>query len=29
MAVMIKDMLSQINIDITIEPIDPSAQLER
>lgn len=28
-AVMIKDMLSQINIDVTIDPTDPSAQFDR
>ena len=29
LAVMMKDMLAQINIDMTIEPIDPSTQWER
>ena len=29
LAVMMKDMLAQINIDVTIEPIDPSTQWER
>jgi peptide/nickel transport system substrate-binding protein len=29
MAVMIKDMLAQINIDVTIEPTDPTAQFDR
>ena len=26
---MMKDMLAQINIDVAIEPIDPSTQWER
>jgi peptide/nickel transport system substrate-binding protein len=29
LAVMLKDMLAQINIDVTIEPIDPATQWER
>ncbi len=29
LAVMMKDMLAQINIDVTIEPIDPGTQWER
>jgi peptide/nickel transport system substrate-binding protein len=28
-AVMIKDMLGQINIDVVVEPIDPTAQFDR
>ena len=28
-AVMIKDMLAQINIDVTLEPTDPTAQFDR